>query len=258
MVKAVLPVLFKVKVCDELVMSIGTFPKAKLAGDRLTAGAVLAPVPESVTVCGLPLALSLIWNEAVAEPAAAGVKTTLKAQLVPAATDVPQLLVCVKSPGLVPVNAALVMLNAALPVLLKVTVWGELAVLVAMLPKARLAGARLTVVPVLTPVPERLTTLWVLPKTLSTRIREALKVPAVAGVKLTLIVQEVATLDPQLLDWLKSPGFAPASAMLEILKFSFPPFVRVMVWGALAVPAAWLENVRLLVDRLAVGPSPVP
>ena len=50
-------------------------------------------------------------------PAAVGLNTTLRAQLAPAATLEPQLLVWEKSP----LPLMLVMLRAALPVLLRVT-----------------------------------------------------------------------------------------------------------------------------------------
>ena len=79
-------------------------------------------MPERLTVCGLPLALSVMLTEAVRLPLAEGVKVTLIVQLVPAATLAPQLLVCAKSLALVPVSARLVMLKAALPVLLRVRV----------------------------------------------------------------------------------------------------------------------------------------
>ncbi len=69
------------------------FPKARLAGERLAAGAVLAPVPERLTVWGLPLALSAMLSVAVPEPLAEGLKVTLIVQLAPAATELPQLLV---------------------------------------------------------------------------------------------------------------------------------------------------------------------
>jgi len=80
------------------------------------------PVPERLTVCGLPLALSLMFSEAVRVPEAEGVKVTLIVQLAPAATELPHVLVCAKSPALVPVTAMLVMLKVALPVLRRVTV----------------------------------------------------------------------------------------------------------------------------------------
>jgi hypothetical protein len=60
-------------------------------------------------------------TEAVRLPLAVGVKVTLIVQLPPAATEVPQLLLWVKSPGLVPAMARPVMLKGALPVLLRVT-----------------------------------------------------------------------------------------------------------------------------------------
>src|SRR5208337_4077367 len=96
----------------------GWLPKARLVDERLTAGAV--PVPERLTVCGLPLALSVMLTEAVRLPLAVGVKVTLMVQLLPAATELPHVLVWVKSPALVPVRATLVVLKAAVPVLLRV------------------------------------------------------------------------------------------------------------------------------------------
>jgi hypothetical protein len=46
-----------------------------------------------VTVCGLPLALSVIVTEAVRFPVAVGVNITLIVQVPPAATELPQVLV---------------------------------------------------------------------------------------------------------------------------------------------------------------------
>jgi len=45
-------------------------PKARLVGDRLDYGAVLVPVPVQPTVCGLPVALSVMLTEAVRAPVA--------------------------------------------------------------------------------------------------------------------------------------------------------------------------------------------
>ena len=89
-------------------------------GERLARAAV--PVPERLTICGLPLALSVMLTEAVRLPLAAGVNVTLIVQLAPPATELPHVLVCAKLLALVPVSARLVMLKAALPVLLRVTV----------------------------------------------------------------------------------------------------------------------------------------
>jgi hypothetical protein len=94
--------------------------KVRLVGEMLTAGAV--PVPERLTLCGLPVALSARVRDAVRVPLAAGVKVTLIVQLAPAATEPPQLLVWTKSLALVPVTARLEMLKAALPELVRVTI----------------------------------------------------------------------------------------------------------------------------------------
>ena len=59
--------------------------------ERLTTVAV--PVPERLTVCGLPLALSVMLTAAVRLPLAAGVNVTLIVQLAPAGTELPQVLV---------------------------------------------------------------------------------------------------------------------------------------------------------------------
>jgi hypothetical protein len=153
MLSAALPVLLRVMVWEGLTTPTGSFPKLRLPGERLTPG--LAPVPERVTVCGLPLALSATLSAAVKEPLAAGVKVTLIVQLPPAATLAPQLLLCAKSMGFAPVSAIPLILKAPLPVLLKVTVWAALVAPTAWLPKARLLADIATEGDCTTPVPDR-------------------------------------------------------------------------------------------------------
>lgn len=68
------------------------------------------------------LLLSVIVKVAVRLPIAVGAKVTLTVQFPPAATELPQVLVCPKSPGLVPENAILLMARAKFPVLLSVKV----------------------------------------------------------------------------------------------------------------------------------------
>ena len=76
----------------------------------------VVPVPVTLVVWGLLLALSVTLRVAVRVPAAVGVKVTLIVQLPPAGTLAPQVLVGIaKSPLFVPVTAMLVMLNAVLP-----------------------------------------------------------------------------------------------------------------------------------------------
>jgi len=79
-------------------------------------------VPERLTVCGLPVALSLKLSTAVSALASDGVKSTLVVQFPPAAIEPLQLVpTMAKSAELVPVIAEVVMLNAAVPPLVRVT-----------------------------------------------------------------------------------------------------------------------------------------
>jgi hypothetical protein len=83
-------------------------------------------------------------TEAVRLPLAVGVNMTLIVQLLPAPTELPHVFVSAKSPAFAPVIAMLDRLKAALPVLLRVMVWGALVEPTAWFPKARLVGERLT------------------------------------------------------------------------------------------------------------------
>jgi hypothetical protein len=67
-------------------------------------------------------------TEAVRVPAAAGVKVTLTVQLPPNATELPQVLVWLKSLAFVPVTEMLVMLKVAFPVFVRTTAWAALVV----------------------------------------------------------------------------------------------------------------------------------
>ena len=98
MLKAALPVLLRVAVCGVLVIPKDWLPKARLVGERPSTGAVpvvavSVPVPERLTFCGLPLALSVMLTEAVRLPLPEGVNVTLIVQWAPAATELLQVLV---------------------------------------------------------------------------------------------------------------------------------------------------------------------
>src|SRR5436309_543626 len=98
-----------------------------LAAERLAAGVGAAvPAPESVTLCGLPAALSVMVTAPVRGPVAVGVNVRVMAQFAPAARDAPQVLVCAKSP----VAAMPVMVRAALTVFASATLFGALVVLI--------------------------------------------------------------------------------------------------------------------------------
>ena len=91
-------------------------------GGRATGGfdpeVITRPVPLSATVCGLPVALSMIVRVPVLVPGPKGVKTTAMEPFPPAHILVPQVLVWEKSP---PVET-LRMSSEAPPVLVRVTV----------------------------------------------------------------------------------------------------------------------------------------
>src|SRR5205807_2157813 len=105
----------------------------RLVGLRLTAGLdAVVPEPLKATVCGLPLALSVMVTLALLEPVAVGENVTLIVQEAPAASVLELLghvLVWAKSPALVPVRPMLLMVRAAVPLLVSVTVWAVLVVL---------------------------------------------------------------------------------------------------------------------------------
>ena len=72
-------------------------------------------VPVRAVVCGDPVALSTIEMLPVSAAADAGAKVTVMVQVAAAASEVPQLLVCVKLLALAPVTEMLVMESAAAP-----------------------------------------------------------------------------------------------------------------------------------------------
>ena len=91
--------------------------------EATTKSGVVVPVPVRLTVCGEPVALSVTRMLPVALPVVTGAKVTEMAQLAPAASDAPQLLVSLNSPIRGELGAVMpVMVSGTLPVLLSVTV----------------------------------------------------------------------------------------------------------------------------------------
>src|SRR5215467_7773732 len=111
---AIVPVLVRTTFLLLLVVPSACTPNVTLVVERLAIGKP-CPVPVSVTLCGLALALSLKSSVPLRAPTAVGLKLTLMVQLVPAAKRDGQLLVWRKSPvtltprksGLVPVFFAI-------------------------------------------------------------------------------------------------------------------------------------------------------
>jgi hypothetical protein len=104
------------------------------------------------------------------------------------------------------------------------------------LPKDRDAGETLATGANAVPVPVR-ETVWGLPAALLVIERDALRVAATVGVKVTLMVQlaPAATLAPQVLVCAKSPGLAPVIVMPLMDSVELPVFDRVTFWAALVV-----------------------
>lgn len=251
------PVLVRVTARGELCVPTDWLPKARLVADRSTMAPVPEPGPVSVIICGLPLALSVMLTTAERLPAEAGVNVTLIVQLAPAATEEPQVVVSPKSPGLAPNKPILTMFSTVLPVLVRVTDCAALVVPRFWLPKAKLLALRLTEAPV--PVPVRVTVCG-LPAALSAMVNVAVRLPAAAGVNVTLIVQvpPPASELPQVLVWEKSPPLVPVTVMLVKLKVALPLLVTVTVWAAAGVPTNWLPKVRMLEERPTPAEEPEP
>ena len=119
---APVPVLVRVTVCPGLVVPTNCVANVKLVGFSDTAGLPeLTPVPDTASDSGLSGALSVMLRLAERAPVAAGVNDTLMVHVFPAATATLQVLVWLKSPGLVPVKVIAVIFRFLLPVLVTVT-----------------------------------------------------------------------------------------------------------------------------------------
>src|ERR1700677_2739744 len=118
-------------------------PPAELMVRDVTAGATETdiPVPVSATVCGDPIALSVMVSVPVRAPEVVGVKATAMVQLPLTATDVPHVFVSLKSP----LAAMDVTATATEPELVRVTVCAVLLEPTASPVKVRLAGATVIV-----------------------------------------------------------------------------------------------------------------
>ena len=176
---------------------------ADRAGDTVAADYV--PVPLTEMVCGLPPPLSVTLRDAERAPVAAGSKITLMVQLAFAARLLPQLLVCEKSPGLVPVKLMRAIEAAVVPVLVRVTGAGALVVPTFWSPKFTPMGERVITVP--TPPSD---TVCGLVLALSVTVSVPVAFPFAAGLKVTLIwqVPAIPSVEGQLLVSVNAPEMA--------------------------------------------------
>jgi len=112
------PLLVSVIDCDTLVV-FGAEVKTRLPPDRLAVGAT--PVPLTENDCGDPVALSVTTTDEPRLPVIPGVNVTEMLQLLFAATELPQVLVCAKADDVPPLSAMLEIVSAALPLFVIVT-----------------------------------------------------------------------------------------------------------------------------------------
>jgi hypothetical protein len=141
-VNVAVPGLLTVMGFVELLLPTNTPVKLRLAGPTVAAAAT--PVPLKGTVCGLPVALSLILSEDDRLPVFPGVNVTLIVQLAFTASVFPHVWVCEKY-ALLPVVILIVVNDrVAVPVLVSVTTCALLLTPTIWLPKLRLVGDSVT------------------------------------------------------------------------------------------------------------------
>jgi hypothetical protein len=164
------------------------------------------------------------------DPVADGVNVILTVQLADPASDAPQVLAEIaKSEASAPETAMLLMLMAAVPPLLNVTVWAEVVEPTTVAGKDRLPGA--TVAFAGLPVPDN-ATVWGLFPAESVNASVAVREPVADGVKVMLTVQlaDPARDAPQVLaEMVKSAASVLEMLMLLMLMAAVPPLLNVTV-----------------------------
>ena len=140
----VLPALVTVTLFASEVVPTAVDANVRLVPLNVTESSAVA-VPLSAAVCGEFVALPATLSDAVFTPAEAGLNDTKTVQLVPEASDAPQLFNCWNWVAPVPVMEMEVSVSLPVPVFLTVTGRGALAMPAVVLGKARVAGVRVMV-----------------------------------------------------------------------------------------------------------------
>jgi len=185
-----------------------------------------------------------------------GVNFTLTVQFVPEVSVEPQVLVCVKSLGFVPIIEIDVTVKVPGPTLLTVTFWLALIVPTNWEAKDRLPGLTATMVPV--PLSEALCGL---PGALSVTVILALRTAATCGRNVIPTAQEAdaANVVPQVFDAIaNSEALVPVSAILLMVTVVVPLFLTVTVCVAAVAKSRVTGNAIEVGDSVTAGPRPVP
>jgi hypothetical protein len=186
-VSGAVPEFCRVVLCAALVVPTVWPAKVRLAGVRVTAGAV--PVPLSAAVCGLPGALSVMETLAERLPAPPGVNVTETVHVALTASvagETGQSFACAKSPAFAPVTAMPLIESGAVPELRTEIVCAAAVVPTRCEPNPRLLGESVIAV-VAVPVPVR-DSVCGLPVALSVTVTAAVRVPDPVGENVTEIV----------------------------------------------------------------------
>src|SRR5439155_373063 len=260
-VKAAAPVFVSVTVIGALVVASSWLPKSRLVGANPTPGAV--PFPLSVMICGLPPALSASDSVPVRAPEAVGVKVTLMVRSEERRVGeerggraLAPVLVAEKSPE----GANELIVKAAVPVFVSVTVIAVLVVASSWLPKPRLVGANALRGVVSFPLSVMICGL---PPALSVSDSVPVRAPEAVGVKVTLMVQfppaaKVAGLVRQALAPVLVAAKSLEGANGLIVKAAAPVFVSVTVIGALVFSSSTLPTSILVLSLHAALPISFP
>lgn len=194
-VSAEVPTLISPKACALLGLPTATLPKFRVEVEKANAGPV--PLPERLTVCGLFDALLTTLNDPPAAAEVAGVKVTLMVQEEPAASEPGHRFATPKPLELL---AMLEIATDERPRFFTVTVWAELVVPTAWLPKPRLEVDKL--ISKLVELLMAIETICGLRAALSVILSVPLVAPEDARVNVALIVQPVpaASVVPHPLD----------------------------------------------------------
>jgi hypothetical protein len=201
------------------------------------------------TVCGEPLALSVIVSVPVRFPVAVGVKVTEMAHVAPVATLLPHVCVSAKSPDVL----MDVMESAAVPEFVSVMVCATLVEPSVCEAKVRLVGESVTAGAATAggvPVPLKATVCGESPA-LSVIVSVPVRLPAAVGVKVTEMVHvaPVATLLSHVCGSAKSPD-----ALIDVIaSAAVPEFVSVMVCATLVEPVVCAAKVRLVGESVTAG-----
>ena len=225
-----------------------TFTQFKLVGETVALPEPDTPVPESVTFCGLLLALSVKLSVADRAPDAPGSNVIDTVQLAELPRLLPQLLLAMaKSPAFVPEIAMLLIVIDDPRPFVNVAAFAAVVDPTVTLPNAIEVGLAETVPLAETPMPVRATVC--VPESLTFIV--ALRVPVAVGAKTMFTVQldDAASDDPQvLLKTLKSPGFAPVNVMLLIVIAEVLAFESVTTLCPLVFPRATEAQLSLVGD----------